>query len=112
MTHSAGSKKALLERTDNVTASSPPTSKDRDSGIVITQEIKSVIDAANQSADLETFGLGGEGVSEIDIIDKYKTMCKKFQVKMKELTSKFVLSEEKVIELATQLAALNSTVSW
>ena len=84
--------------------------KDRDSGIVITQEIKCMIDAAkNNNIEVLScntdpkFSIPHNSVSEIDIIEKYKMVCSKFQVKMRELSLKYVISEEKNIEFAQTL---------
>lgn len=88
--------------------------KDRDSGIVITQEIKCLIDAAkNNNIEIlscdDNFSMAQDSVSEIDIIEKYKLVCSQFQIRMKELSFKFIASEEKCIELAQTLDRHNTS---
>lgn len=94
---------------------------DRDSGIVITQEIKSIIDSYNiDTSDSSKPLLRKESddifvtpkssmSSEPETVEQYKKLCSSYEKQVKDLGKRLLDSEEKVIELAEELEQQNNT---
>ncbi|XP_066914646.1 putative leucine-rich repeat-containing protein DDB_G0290503 isoform X2 [Clytia hemisphaerica] len=87
--------------------------KDRDSGIVITQEIKNLMDAYKDEEgveiDVSDYNVANlmdnlsAGITGTDDADKYKKLCINLVRQLKELGNRFIVGEERSLQLAEQL---------
>lgn len=110
-----------LERYEDIVASmkekgiySEGKDKDRDSGIVITQEIKNLMDSFKKEDSLESMAEGnldiGNIVNNLQIgidsesgLERYKKLSANLTYVLKDLGKKFMTSEQRNIELAMEV---------